>query len=640
MCGIVGIIRYGNDRTVDEDVLVRMRDTMEHRGPDDCGLFVDGGVGLGHRRLSILDLSPAGRQPMSFGSTVITFNGEIYNYREIRGLLIGLGHSFQTETDTEVILHAYAEWGTACLHRFNGMFSFVIVDTHKMKLFMARDRLGEKPLYYLRGTDSLVFASEIKAICEFDGYQPEINRGALFDFIRYTFVPGEETLFVGVKEFLPGHYVELPIVDLAKPISPVRYWDLPENESKHNLGEAQERVETILADSVGIRMIADVPVGVQLSGGIDSSLVAAYASRKSGQINAISVNVPDDGFSERKYAEKVASQYGLEHHVLNLDFPDLSVDLDRLIYVYDEPLPYANSLGIYLLSRFAKDKVTVLLSGEGADELFCGYERYYQLSRYDWLSRIPFRRLRSWVTDRILPGCYYNYLSEIQERPFGDFYIRSVYGTVSDREVREALNFEGRTFANGYLTDTLRGGKGKGIIGRASRYDLKNYLVALLQRQDRMSMAFSIENRAPFLDHRLVEYVYSLPGRHKVRGKITKFILKRLACRHFGHDFAYRSKMGFGVPVEKWLRSQSGDKLLDGVLSNGMINGDLFRREFVEGIIGDFRRAKAVNIGFLWTLVTLSRWTVIFFGQDGRKDGQYDDIGTRKGLDITEKPCG
>lgn len=613
MCGVVGVV--SKNKKIDEPNLLEMRDSMIHRGPDASGFFVDEHVGLGHRRLSILDLSDYGKQPMTYENLIVVFNGEIYNFLEIKKELSDLGHSFLSKTDTEVILHAYKEWGNDCVKKFNGMFAFAIYDMQNGKIIIVRDRLGIKPLYYYVDSknETLIFSSEIKAITKYSSYESHINKEMLFDFFRYSFVPGEDTLFAGVKELLPGQMMFSSIFDPCK-ISFESYWDLPIGSSVDSLEQASEKIDTLLREIVKSQLISDVKVGVQLSGGLDSSLVANYAQEASPHINSISVDVTEGGLSERKYAEYVAEKFNLNSHFLNLQSDNFSEHLERVLYIFDEPLPHANSLGIYLLSKYAKENVTVLLSGEGADELFCGYTRYKELKAYNWISKIPFAAVRNKIANKVLGNCYYNYLTEIQKKPFDDFYIKNVYNCVSKKDLQKIFTENVKiSDNNSYLRLVLEKVKGRGIVNAASGYDLKNYLVSLLHRQDRMSMAFSIENRVPFLDHRLVEYVYALPQSYKLKGDITKYILKKIGLKYFDDAFVYRAKQGFPISIENWLKGPAGLELVSILLDDECKKRGLFKHEEMERIVGDFKAGKKVNVGLLWALIVFEKWARIYF---------------------------
>lgn len=616
MCGIVGIINFSQKKgNINRENLVEMRDTMIHRGPDDCGVYFDNFVGLGHRRLSILDLSEKGRQPMEYKKFVITFNGEIYNFKDIKKELEALGHNFISQTDTEVILHAYEEWKEECLDKFNGMFSFGLYDKGNQEIFIARDRLGIKPLYYYQGEcNMLVFASEIKAICRYENYKPEINKDVLFDFFRYSFVPGKETLMKNIKEVLPGHYLKIRISCKNNVNSNFKkYWDLPTSKSNDSIEEAQHKIESLLKDSVKHQLISDVKVGLQLSGGLDSSLIASYASQLSPHVNAISVDVVNSELSEKKYAKYVTDKLNLNAHFIPLYTDNFYQDLERVLYIFDEPLPHANAIGIYLLSKYAKEKVTVLLSGEGADELFCGYTRYKELKAYQLISRIPFSFIRKKIARCVLGECYYNYLTEIQERPFDNFYIKNVYNCVSKKELKKIFTKNVKVKDNnGFFKIILKQLKNKSIVNAASGYDLKNYLVSLLHRQDRMSMAFSIENRVPFLDHHLVEYVYTLPEKFKIKNGITKYILKQNALRYFNQEFVFRPKQGFSIPISDWLKSFDGQKLLSILLDDTFKERGIFNYREVGKMVKNFNEGKETNVGLLWALVVFEKWARIY----------------------------
>lgn len=613
MCGFVGIINASkSSKFLDEKNLNEMRDSISHRGPDDADSFIDAHVGLGFRRLAILDLSEKGRQPMHYKDLVIVFNGEIFNYLEIKDELLKKGHQFTSLTDTEVILHSYEEWGKNCVKKFNGMFAFAIYDRNNKTVLIFRDRLGVKPLYYTETNKGvLVFASEIKAICKYNHYKPSINKSSVYDFFRYTYVPGEQTLFENVNEILPGYFLEYKIEESEIEIK--KYWDLPDYISSDSFETALDKIDYLLSDSVKLRLISDVPVGIQLSGGLDSSLVAQYASKHSPHIYAISINVDDSSFSEKRYSQFVAEKFRLEYHPITLDSESFFEDFDRLLYIYDEPLPHSNSIGIYLLSRYAKETVTVLLSGEGADELFCGYSRYSQIQNYHNIAKIPVKKIREKLAEKAMPGCFYNYLTGLQKRPLDNFYIENVYNSFRVSDLQNLFNQSLIKNSNEYIDYSITRYNNFDYLNRASRFDIKNYLVALLQRQDRMSMAFGIENRVPFLDYRLVEYVSTLPSKYKVKNGITKYILKELGSKHFPKDFLHRAKQGFGIPLKSFLKSKKGIDVINSIIDNEFVSQDIIDINKAKLLFKDFLNGKDVNMGLLWSILTFEKWARIYF---------------------------
>jgi len=613
MCGIVGVINAsGKDYYIDRKNIEEMRDELIHRGPDDMGSFFDRNVGLGFRRLAILDLSANGHQPMTYKSFTIVFNGEIFNFQDIKKELIGNGHKFISTCDTEVILHAYEEWGVESVNKFNGMFAYAIYDSKRRKVVMVRDRLGIKPLYYSKiNSKVMIFGSEIKALCKYRYYVPSLDRKAAYDFFRYSYVPGEDTMFESIKSLLPGHYLEYDLN--PNDIAIKKYWDLPDRACRDSFDEAIEKIDALLDESVRLRLISDVPVGVQLSGGVDSSLVANYASKHSPNIYAISINVDDATYSEKSYAEFVAKKLHLKFHSIDLDSETFFTDMDRLLYLYGEPTPHANSIGIYLLSRYAKDTVSVLLSGEGADELFCGYDRYVQMQAYRSVAKLPSKRLRRKAALSKLGDCYYSYLVDIQKEPLDDFYIENLHNPYKRSELDEITFGKYAKSTNTYINELLRNTNGKDLLDRASRYDMKTYLVALLQRQDRMSMAFSVENRVPFLDYRLVEYVVTLPSSYKVKKGKGKYILKELAQKYYPQDFVYRPKQGFGLPLKALLGSPKGKKIMKSILKEGLITEGLFDADKLQNMLNNAVKGEEVNTGLLWLTIAFEKWARLYF---------------------------
>jgi asparagine synthase (glutamine-hydrolysing) len=542
----------------EQQVLVAMRDTMEHRGPDDAGVFVDGALGLAHRRLSIVGLS-SGHQPMSnsAGNLWIVFNGEIYNYPQLKRELQQKGYEFRTESDTEVIIHLYAEYGKDCVQHLNGMFAFAIWDRQQRQLFMARDRLGVKPFYYTEFDDAILFASEIKSLLAYPGCRAKCNGDAVYEYFLFRAVSGEQTLFEGVKSLLPGHY--MTIKDGSYSIE--KYWDHRQAGMDFNMSvaDARQHLGELLDDAVRIRLMSEVPLGTFCSGGVDSSLVTALAARAIGQpVNTFSVGFHEAAFDETYYARMVSRQYGTTHHELKLDSGEFTRLLPDLIHLNDEPLNFSNSVHIYAISKLAKEFVTVVLTGEGADELFLGYPRYQiprlaqNLKRLSWLAGpLLNMAMRIGQDHRLEKLSYYlnHSLRDVMLMNSATSRAESVTSVVQAALPRNL----------GYRDQVLDGCSDMDNgLSRLSLQDQQTYLVSILNRQDKMSMGASVEARVPFLDYRIAEFANSLPAATRMRGFDTKMLVKQVAGKYLPREVIYRRKSGFGVPLGQWFRDPQG----------------------------------------------------------------------------------
>jgi asparagine synthase (glutamine-hydrolysing) len=593
MCGIVGLMYTDQSRQCTQDPIITMRDTFVYRGPDDAGLHLDGPLGLGHRRLSIIDLG-GGHQPMSIenGTLWIVFNGEIYNYRSLREELIRKGHQFRTHSDTEVILHLYAEQGEACVHALNGMFAFAIWDARRHALFLARDRMGVKPLYYAVTPEVFLFASEIKAILHAGLLQARCREEALAEYMLFRHVAGPETLFRGVMSLPPG--CTLTFCDGKTQLA--RYWS-PRPAADRPLityEEARETLTELLQDSVRLRLISDVPVGTFCSGGVDSSLVTAFASKiKGDQVNTFSIGFDEPEYDESAFALMVAKQYETFHHQLTIGNVEFSELFPQMVWQNDEPLNFANSVQIFALSRLAKQYVTVVLTGEGSDELFAGYPRYRIPGLASRYRRMP-SALRSlaklWGAiakdHRIMKLDRFASCSPLETLLYNSSVLRpDVVATIMPRLTESRLD---------YRWSCLKGTEQLGLddLTRVSLLDQESFLVSILNRQDKMSMAASIESRVPFMDYRIVEFANRLPSSYKLR-KVD------------------RRKSGFGVPLDRWFRSNvgMGDRVRQ--LPN-QVDPDLFDRAILRQLVEEHQAGVQDHSEVLWTVLNVHTWKETF----------------------------
>lgn len=619
MCGICGIINIDKASPVDQRELTRMRDAMAHRGPDDKGTYFNVGVGLAHRRLSIIDVE-GGHQPICNEDKSIwcVFNGEIYNYQRIRDGLLKNGHRFATNTDTEILVHLYEEYETEFISKLQGMFAFAIWDSNKNRLFAARDRLGIKPFYYSIYFRRFVFASEIKAIFQCDRFEKNVNIDCVPEYLIYRFVAGDKTFIKGIHTLLPGHWL---IWDRQK-LTVTRYWSIFDSvaeNSDYTQREALLKFDHLLKTSVKRRLISDVPLGTLNSGGVDSSIVTAYASEmKSEPINSFSVGFKDPEYDESYYASIVSDKFGTNHHSLILNQEKFAEYLPLCVWYNDEPLNHANSIPIFLICRLAKRHVSVLLSGEGADEVFGGYPRYWLFLLHDWFPAIIRKAMLIGVSE--FSG---HYASKLKN-----------YLAMSDHD---ALLLNSAFVLPSSITDLL-GNKSKytfspyreSVVDFASRHtktfvdkglclDIHTYLISILQRKDRMSMAAGVEARVPFLDHELVEFGMSLPCHYKLsfRNLRTKSILKSLASKKLPNEIINRKKSGFGIPINKWLINRNGLRPFINLLFDKRFEErGIFNQRAIKTVVKDHLAGKVDYSDLLWPLINLELWFQLFIDKN------------------------
>ena len=629
MCGIVGILRLRPGAPVDEGRLMRMRDVLGHRGPDGAGLHLSGPVGLGHRRLAIVDVA-GGHQPMANedGSVWISFNGEIYNHAALRPGLEARGHRYRTRSDSETILHLYEEEGERCVERLAGMFAFAIWDEKARRLLLARDRLGVKPLYYAATGEELLFASEIKAILA-GGHAAELNEAVLPEYLATRFVSGADTLFRGVKALEPGRTLSWTHQGKGRER---RYWSIPPvaGDAGADLASEADELRGRLREAVSSHLMSDVPLGLFLSGGIDSSgLLGLMAPLSTQPVRTFAVGFEEREADELVYARSAARLSGALHRELVVSPEQFFRELPHLVWHEDEPIAFPSSVPLYLLSQLARQHVKVVLTGEGADELFLGYNRYRVTH---WNERLG-RAYGAWVPGRAREAV--RRLMPWLPRPARRYAARSFVGLAPGVRSLFCENFA--VYGDGQrerilLRGALPGGgdahaKALGCyreaegasLDRMSRADLQTYLVRLLMKQDRMSMAASIESRVPFLDHRLVEYAASLPARLKLRGTTTKAILRRALVGLVPDEILTRPKMGFPVPVGAWLRGRFWPVVREFVLSPRATGRGLFERKEVARLAAEHRSGAVDHGERLWLLVNLEIWHRVFLERESAK---------------------
>lgn len=596
MCGINGIaFSKRSGRQVDEQVLCAMRDTITHRGPDAEGVYVNKNIGLGHRRLSIVDVTH-GHQPMfnSDKSVALIYNGEVYNHGDYREELTAKGYKYQTTSDTETILYLYEEYGFECVEKLRGMFAFAIWDEKEKQLFIARDRVGIKPLYYIHDSEgNLFFASEIKSLIEAKAVKTEINYDVLPDQLANHGTSFDETLYKDIKRLMPGHF----LVWKESEISIKKYWNL-EYEPKHTEISDKEFVEQWLEkfkESVRLRLMADVPLGMFLSGGIDSSAIAAVMSEMvSEPIKTFSVGFAEREANEFYYARMVSEKFGTEHHEITITPEQFFAKLPELIWHEDEPLGFVASVPLYFVSELAQKHVKVVLTGEGSDEIMAGYARYYKAlklleygKKYESLTP---NFLRSAVKSGV--GTLPNKLNRKLNRTFLtlDSDVESLYfdnfAIFNKARQDELLSDEAKSKISNrnpykYINHWFAEDNAKELLDKLLYVDTKTYMQELLMKQDQMSMAASIESRVPFLDHELVEFTSRMPLKMKLRGKDTKWILREAMKGILPEEILSREKMGFPVPIGRWFREDFRHLVDEFILSKRALSREIFNENYV-----------------------------------------------------------
>jgi asparagine synthase (glutamine-hydrolysing) len=634
MCGIAGIVASERLDTDDRERVIRMRDVIAHRGPDDTGLFIDAQAALGHRRLSIVDVA-AGHQPLSNedGTVWIAFNGEIYNHADVRVALEAAGHRYKTRCDTETIVHAYEEWGDACVDHLRGMFAFAIWDAPRRRLLLARDRLGVKPLYWAMSGGRLLFGSEIKSILKSGLVRAAANESALPELLATRYLSGDETLFKGIHRLQPGQ----TLIFENGAVSVREYWDVPVGrESNEMAGQSDRaivaRFRELLEEAVRIRLMADVPLGMFLSGGLDSSAIAAMMARMIDRpLQTFSVAFEQRAFSELDYARQVATAIGADAHEVVIDDQDFFGALPRLIWHEDEPIAHPSSIPLYFVSALARQHVKVVLTGEGSDELLAGYAKYPK-ALVNWRAASAYGAvpspLRHWIADTLVPSLPAR-LGRMAQRSFLAM-PRTPEAMFFDNFAGIGLKRQAALLSPAHAanaTEAAAYGSSRGYfdkpngtsttLDRLLYTDLKTYLVELLMKQDQMSMAASIESRVPFLDHKLVEFAAALPVRMKLRGFKTKWILREAVREILPAEILTRKKMGFPVPFAVWMKGEWGNVARDVLLDSRSRERGIIAPRAVERLISAHASGEADGSDALWSLLNLELWYRTHIDGDG-----------------------
>jgi len=620
MCGICGIIQP--EKPVSHSLIKSMCDTIFHRGPDDEGIFIRGNVALGARRLSIIDLV-TGHQPISNenGKIWIAYNGEVYNFPELKKILEKKGHKFKSKSDTETIVHSYEEWGENFVNKLRGMFAFAIWDEGKQKLILVRDRIGIKPLYYTLLKDgTIVFGSELKTLLKYQGIDREIDFEALDLFLTLEYIPAPYTIFKNVKKLKAGHIL---IYQDGK-IQIKKYWDIEKEYASQKVKDVNEYCEQLyylLKESVKLRLISDVPLGCFLSGGIDSSTIVGLMSELGVKpIRTFSIGFEERSYNELKYARIIAKKFQTEHHefIITPKIIDLT---EKLINHLDEPFGDFSIFPTYLVSKIARDYVKVILSGDGGDEVFGGYE-HYQAQK---LAEIPFL----FPLNQILKYALSPFPPQEKKKGFWNKlkrYSEGFYHTKTDRHFRWMMflnsNYKKKLYSPVFLSDLknsktvlerypfseyFKTAQYMDDINKELYLDLKTYLSDdILVKVDRMSMAVSLETRVPLLDHKLVEFAFQIPGNYKLKGFTTKWILKKTMERLLPRENIYRSKEGFSIPIKNWLKNELKDFLFDYLNEKKL--SDFFNFSFVKKMIDEHLSGKENHSHRLWALLVFEVW--------------------------------
>jgi len=615
MCGIAGKLYFNQFKEVSNDEILRMTGVIAHRGPDDEGVFVSGNVGLGHRRLSIIDLSPAGHQPMSDSEQQIwiTFNGEIYNFIELKNELEKDGIKFRSRSDTEVIIYLYKKYGPECVKRLRGMFAFAIWDGEKKQLFIARDRLGKKPIKYYFDSRVFVFASELKAILKNEEVKKEIDFEAIDEYLTYGYVPAPKTGIKNIWKLEPAHYI---IVRDDGRMEKKQYWDIDfDKKTDLNENEWMERVTQKLKECVKIRLLSDVPLGAHLSGGVDSSLIAAFMAEQSiAPIKTYSVGfgLPTD---ELKYARLVADRYHTDHHELIVN-PDASSIIPKLVYHYEEPFADTSALPTWFLCQGTASEVTVALNGDGGDESFAGYNRYLAVSLYKLFHYLPAKKILAAVAGRVGKNKIQTYLKSFSKTPL-EFYLNATsYFTPLDKAAIYSQELNDRVQNSrwkSYSEKFLREVENSEWLDRFLYLGFKTHLPdQLLAKVDIASMAHGLEVRSPLLDHELVELMARAPSRLKLRGLQKKYLLKKIAYKYLPRECIDRPKQGFDVPLEAWLKGKFKPMAEEKLLDNNFLSLG-FKQDFLRRLIDNRLEGRQNNDKRIWTLMMLAEWVRVYF---------------------------
>jgi asparagine synthase (glutamine-hydrolysing) len=638
MCGITGFVTTEpSDQPV--SIIERMADSIRHRGPDDFGYYRDPWANLGFRRLAIIDVS-GGHQPMSNedGNLWLIFNGEIFNHASLRPALEAAGHRYQNRSDSETIIHSYEQYGPDCVSRFRGMFAFALWDKNTRRLFIARDRLGKKPLYYYWDGRLFAFASEIKALFEHPAISPRLEESLLPEYLAFGYASEERTLFAGIRKLMPGHHLTLDVRGAAPKLDIRQYWDLPlpapeQRSDAEWIAECRTRLE----ETVRMRLMSDVPLGMFLSGGVDSSAIAAIMKRQfDGPVKTFAVGYQEAEFSELSYARQVAGAIGTDHHEVVVTMDDFFNALPRLIWHEDEPLTWPSSVSLYFVSKLARQHVTVVLTGEGSDEMFGGYARYrFYAMNERWLK--PYRVLpaalrgfirRQVATTSLLSASLRRKLQHTfvgRGEDLESLYLDNFFSAFPLAEQQRLFRSLPAASPYANFRRYLDAAPNLPALSRLLQTDQKTYLVELLMKQDQMSMATSIESRVPFLDHEFVEFSTRVPEHMKLRNGEGKYIVKKAIEGLVPHDIIYRKKMGFPTPLRQWLMDPRGRHLLDLLRAKDGLLAAYIDPGALDTLLERQVSGQEDATDRIWRLLTLQLWGDMFL--TGKRDRYWEGIG-------------
>ncbi|MBV9180397.1 MAG: asparagine synthase (glutamine-hydrolyzing) [Acidobacteria bacterium] len=631
MCGICGIFYFDRRRPAERDTLAAMNQQIAHRGPDDEGFYLEGNVGLAMRRLSIIDVQ-SGHQPISNEqeNVWIVYNGEIYNHQQLRRDLEDRGHRYRTHTDTETIVHLYEEYGADCVQHLRGMFAFVIWDRRSRKLFAARDRLGIKPFYYRYDSEKFLFGSEIKTVLAYPGVEAQFNQSILPEYLAFGYVVGEDTFFREIQKLPPGHTLEL---NEGGQLRVEQYWDLDISlpEPPRPRSYYVQTYRELLEEAVSSHLMSDVPLGVFLSGGLDSSAVAALAQRSVQEpLQTFSVGYAEQSYSELPFARTVANYLGSEHHEVTLTREQFFQALPKLIWHEDEPIVWPSSVSLYFVAQLARQHVTVVLTGEGSDETLAGYTRYAWTlwnSRIDsWYRRLTPGSLRARMRRSIRFASLNSSVRRRLEHTFlgrdgaswESFYFDNFYSAFSSDEQVQLRKLSYGQDSRGPYSASMRffEKSSQSLLKRLLYADCKTYLVELLMKQDNMSMAASIESRVPFLDHKLVEFAFRIPPQYSTRRLAGKRVLKDIAEDLLPHSIVHRRKMGFPTPWAGWLVGRQLEEIEQMLIGGRSLERGWFEQEALQRLFHEHRSGSRDNTTRIWRLLNLELWSRIFLDRD------------------------
>ena len=615
MCGIAGVVYSDPTRKVNESELKKMSDSIHHRGPDDEGFYINNNVGFGFRRLSIIDLH-TGHQPLTNedGTVWIVFNGEIYNFQELRADLLKKGHQFKTKTDTEVIVHLYEEYGIDCVKHLRGMFGFAIWDDNKKKLFCARDRFGIKPFYYHFDGERFVFGSEIKVIKNAENISKDIDFTALDSYFAYGYITDNKSIFKAIEKLKPAHILEFEPV--KKEIKISKYWHVNfEPDYSKTEGEWMEEIDHVLSESVKMRMIADVPLGAFLSGGIDSSSIVALMSKHSDRpIKTFSMGFKEQEFNELQYAQEVADKYGTEHHEQIVEPESIGL-LSKLVDAYDEPFADSSAIPTYYVSKFAREHVTVALSGDGGDELFAGYRHYPKMNNIYNKNVLPhgFNKHFWGALYKTIPmkikGKGITYFLSKERRNVGAYFTlltQPERNKLFKREVQEQI---GNNYAEQYKIDLINACESDDFVTRTQYTDIHSYMVDdILTKVDRVSMQNSLEVRVPIMDHVFAELSFKIPSKFKLKGNEKKYILKKSMEKYLPPGVLSHKKQGFGIPLKMWFKSDLKEYINDRLGSSNSYVSQYLNMDFVQKIVNDHNTGMRDLNQKIWEILFLDAW--------------------------------